>query len=520
MLATPRASSDGGAIEAQDRCGVAGGTRLLVPGDDGWFGWLAPRGSAITLATSSAPGGGPWPTAFDARHRGRRYRNPTLAFESGERARIVVANDLDQPTIVHWHGIQVDTANDGAGMDLIAPAGRFAYDFTVRARAGLYWYHPHPHGLAAGQTYRGLFGLIAVDDNEERALRVALDVAWGSTDIALVLQDRRPGPSYAPEAGDLHHGFIGTIATVNGGSDVRLPVATRPYRFRILNASNARTYLLGFADASGRPIPFTLLGVDGGLLASPLACEQCFLSSAERIDVLLDLNQAGLGDAIVLETRAFDPMHFDAPAAPGAAAAEHVHSHVHAADGQSAATAGDACPPWPEGAPRRLLTLEVRERVRWRGRVPQRLSSLGAPDTTGAGERAFRMSFAKGSWRINDRVFAMNETPIEVPRDSKEIWLLRNYHTSMPHAMHLHGFQFRVLERETSPDALAGLAVDDRGRLPTDLGFKDTVLVWPGESVRIAVDFRHPFPGSQTWMFHCHNLEHEDGGMMLRMRVG
>jgi hypothetical protein len=59
--------------------------------------------------------------------------------------------------------------------------------------------------------------------------------------------------------------------------------------------------------------------------------------------------------------------------------------------------------------------------------------------------------------------------------------------------MHLHGFQFRVLERETSPEQLAPLTIDARGRLPTDLGFKDTVLVWPGESVRIAIDFRLPY---------------------------
>jgi FtsP/CotA-like multicopper oxidase with cupredoxin domain len=86
--------------------------------------------------------------------------------------------------------------------------------------------------------------------------------------------------------------------------------------------------------------------------------------------------------------------------------------------------------------------------------------------------------------------------------------------------MHLHGFQFRVTARETSPDQVAALAVDDRGRLPTDLGVKDTVLVWPGESVRIAIDLRTPYPDAQVYLVHCHNLEHEDGGMMLRVRVG
>ena len=123
------------------------------------------------------------------------------------------------------------------------------------------------------------------------------------------------------------------------------------------------------------------------------------------------------------------------------------------------------------------------------------------------------------SWRINDRVFAMDETPIEVARDSTEVWLLRNYFTSMPHAMHLHGFSFEVLERETSPHQVKALAIDARSRLPSDLGRKDTVLVWPGESVRVALRFALPFAGPQTYPFHCHNLEHEDGGMMLGVRV-
>ena len=174
---------------------------------------------------------------------------------------------------------------------------------------------------------------------------------------------------------------------------------------------------------------------------------------------------------------------------------------------------------WPEGAARALLELRVRKRVIYDRRIPDRLSAVAGIDTANAPERPFRLGFAKGRWRINDRVFEMGVTPIEVPRGTVETWLLRNYHTSMPHAMHLHGFAFEVQTRETSPDAVAALAVDAQGRLPTDLGRKDTVLVWPGESVRIAIDFTHPFPGPQTYMFHCHNLEHEDAGMMLGVSV-
>ena len=218
---TPRALSEHAAAVPPDWCGPPEGTRLLVPGEDGWLGRLAPDESLIALATAAgATPDTPWPEAFAVRHRGRSYRNPTLAFESGQRARLVLANTLHEPTIVHWHGLQVDTANDGAGMTLVPPAGRYAYDFAVRARSGLYWYHPHPHGLSAGQTYRGLFGLIVVDDADDRALRAALGLVWGRTDIPLVLQDRRPGAAYAPSADDTHHGFLGDIATVNGDAGV------------------------------------------------------------------------------------------------------------------------------------------------------------------------------------------------------------------------------------------------------------------------------------------------------------
>ena len=167
-----------------------------------------------------------------------------------------------------------------------------------------------------------------------------------------------------------------------------------------------------------------------------------------------------------------------------------------------------------------LLQFRVRERRGRTAAVPERLSTLPAIRPSSDDDRPLRLGFAKGRWRINDLVYDAGATPIVVVRDTVETWLIRNYHTSMPHAMHLHGFQFRVLSRETSPDQLTPLVVDGNGRLATDLGQKDTILVWPGESVKIAIDFAHPFAGPQIYLFHCHNLEHEDGGMMLRVQVG
>lgn len=499
--------------------------RLFIPGNAGYLGRLPPRGTALTLTAGATAATGQGALRVAARHGGRQYSNPTLVLQQGERARITLVNALDEPTIVHWHGLAVDTRNDGNGSILVAPGERYDYDFPIRNRGGMYWYHPHPHGRTAAQTYGGLFGVLMVEDDDERALRSALDLAVGITEIPLVLQDRRPGTTYAPSAADMIHGFLGDEMLVNGTRQPYFDVATRLYRFRILNASNARTLSLAFRTATGATLPFTLIGNDGGLFASPVPCTQVFLATAERIDVLVDLRDAAIGDTVRLETLAFDPMHAEGVTATAATATTGT-TVDHAAMGHATPAAAATTAPhslaanWPEGAPRALLDLRVRSRVTYRRQVPQQLSTVPTTDTTHASERVFRLGFAKGRWRINDRVFEMGVTPIEVARGAAETWLIRNYHSSMPHAMHLHGFQFAVLARETSPEAIAALAVDAQGRLATDLGRKDTVLVWPGESVRIGIDFRHPYPDAQTYMFHCHNLEHEDGGMMLGVAVG
>ena len=122
-------------------------------------------------------------------------------------------------------------------------------------------------------------------------------------------------------------------------------------------------------------------------------------------------------------------------------------------------------------------------------------------------------------WLINGLTHEMDKYPIVARRGAKEIWEIHNDEKSMPHPMHLHGFRSLVLGRTGSPEQVSRLAVDESGRTATDLGFKDTVLVWPGETVKLAIDFSHGFEGEQFYMFHCHILEHENAGMMLNVKV-
>jgi len=289
-----RPSPDAGAAEAPsaarpDLCAANGASAsLFIPGRQGLFGRLAPGGARLTMRAAAIDGSGPWTQGFHVEHRGARFVNPTLVLQRGEPLSIDLDNALHEPTSVHWHGLAVATRNDGGVTPPTGPGQRYAYAFDVRDRSSLYWYHPHPHGLTAGQVYRGMFGLIEVEDDDERALRGALDLAYGRSEIPLLLQDRR-GAGYAANDADRMHGRLGDQVVVNGAVCPHLDVATRIYRFRVLNASNARTYRLGFRSADGKPLSFTLIGTDGGLLAAPRRCDDAFLATAERIDILVDL---------------------------------------------------------------------------------------------------------------------------------------------------------------------------------------------------------------------------------------
>ncbi len=171
-----------------------------------------------------------------------------------------------------------------------------------------------------------------------------------------------------------------------------------------------------------------------------------------------------------------------------------------------------------------VLRMLVKDHVAHVGSVPQTLSVAPVADTRGAAAvRLVTLSATteegQTRWLINGLSYEPNEYPIVVQRGATEVWEIRNDQRSMPHPMHLHGFRFRVLERRNSPSQVAETRVDEEGRTATDLGWKDTVLVWPGETVRIAIGFSHDLDGEQLYLFHCHILEHEDAGMMINYKV-
>ena len=117
---------------------------------------------------------------------GDSYLGPIMRFVKGQKIRINLRNELPQQTIAHWHGLHVPMAADGHPASVIDPGQSYIYDFEMLNRASMNFYHPHPHEETATQVYRGLAGLIIVEDDEERAL----GLPSGEYEIPLVIQDR------------------------------------------------------------------------------------------------------------------------------------------------------------------------------------------------------------------------------------------------------------------------------------------------------------------------------------------
>lgn len=166
-----------------------------------------------------------------------------------------------------------------------------------------------------------------------------------------------------------------------------------------------------------------------------------------------------------------------------------------------------------------IMKLVVTERGNGVRRLRQRLSEVRPIPVAGAAARTVDLEMGRMRWLINGESYREDTFAIQVRRGTVEVWEVRNARHSMPHPMHLHGFQFQVLSRQGTPQQARLLAGFGSGLAATDLGWKDAVLVWPGETVRIAVDFSHGLGADQVYVFHCHNLEHEDGEMMANVLV-
>jgi FtsP/CotA-like multicopper oxidase with cupredoxin domain len=457
---------------------VAGGLPLLR----GAEAWAEPLGLAPGLVgplIATPATGAVWPGRSTALLTfGGTYPGPTLRARRGDVFQLRLENRLAEPTNVHWHGLAVPADADGYPTDLVQPGAARQYAFQIGERAGTYWYHPHPDRRTGAQVYGGMAGFLIVEDEDERALGLPA----GEQDVPLLLQDRRRSADgslrYTPTPMDLMAGYLGDAALVNGTPDAELRVAATLHRLRLLNGSNARVFRVAFED--GRR--FHVIAGDGGLLESPVAASELFLGPGERVELLVDLSRDPIGGSVRLASLPFSAGGMGPGMGMGGGASQ--------------------------GAPFSLLRLLVERPAPRSARPPDRLVPFERLDPSRAEVRRrlvmeMRMPPFAGAFTINGRSFEAGRVDLRVERGALEVWDIVNA-SNEPHPFHVHATQFQVVRRSTG--ALGA----------HELGPKDTVLVWPGETVQIVLRFeRH----AGLYVLHCHNLEHEDAGMMLNLEV-
>lgn len=396
---------------------------------------------------------------------------PTIRVQRGQEFVARIRNQLAEPLVLHWHGILAPERMDGHPRDAVPPGQDYEVRFPVNQRASTCWYHPHTHDLTAEQVYAGIAGFFIVEDPAE----ASLNLPAGDHDLPLVIADRRSNPqrqfTYDPNMMDIMAGYLGDAILVNGTPDPWHSVDQGLYRFRLLNGSNARIFKIAFSDGS----PFHVIGSDGGLLGAPVKVTDAMLAPGERLEILADFSSYTTGSSVLLKSLSF----------PGS---------------------GGMMGGPRQGTEMDLMRFYVDQPPAGAGNIPATLVPFMPLDPARAARtRTFTLAAGRMMRHtINGRLYDIDRVDLQVPFGELELWEYRN--TSLqPHPMHCHATQFQVLDRNGSATLPPG-----------DSGWKDTVLVSAGETVRVLVRFD---THSGVFVHHCHNLEHEDTGMMQNFEV-
>ncbi|MBE0487974.1 MAG: multicopper oxidase family protein [Halomonas sp.] len=517
--------------------------------------------SALTPGPHSVPLG----DGFEARlwlYNGKVA--PLIEVREGDELDITLINELEQETTVHWHGVPVPQAQDGAPWDAVAPGESRRYHYTFpEGSAGLHWFHPHPHQGTARQVAHGLAGALLVRPPQD-LLPVEVE------EHLLVVSDLRLAANgeVAPHtAEDWMNGREGELLLVNGQREPRLDVAPgTTLRLRLINACAGRYLRLRLDEHE-----LTLIGTDGGLLERPQPLEELLLTPGERADLLVRVSEQAEGRfqlashpyargwmgprpphldevAPLLAIHTLDssvhpsvalperlgrveplgepavqrrvelteemPGHDDNGAGHGDAggmpeAGHGDHGGMSGSSGGHGDHGGMSAAPGGHGA-HGGDAMSDSDATMSHGRTGMAHGDAGreAPhgmdhgNGQGMPEMAGRPAV---DFLINGRAFAMDEVLFEGQAGEVEEWEVFN-NSHMDHPFHVHGTHFQVI---ATRDA------DGEWREAPWLAWKDTVNLAPYQRLKLRMVFREP----GDWLFHCHIIEHEELGMMATIRV-
>jgi FtsP/CotA-like multicopper oxidase with cupredoxin domain len=384
---------------------------------------------------------------------------PILRAQQGDTLVVKFRNELQEPTVIHWHGIRLAADMDGTDsvQTPVAPGEEFEYRFTV-PDAGTFWYHAHQN--EAIQMEKGMYGALIVDEktdvvtDRERVLMI--------DDMKLTNENEFKVGNVLSRWIERHDGREGKTVLINGKENYQIEMnAGQTERWRFINASSARYFRLYLG---GRK--FKLIGTDGGLLEYPVEMDELMIVPGERAEILVGPFKEG-------ETFEMESLKYNRMTMFKTQTATYAKINV----------IGSA--PSVFSMPERMRKIEP---LANRDAAINRKVKLSVIPSLKHG-----IDFVvNGEMHASDKPVAVGEL---------QVWEVHNT-SLMDHPFHLHGFFFQVLEVE--------------GVAPNYVSWKDTVNLKPLSKVKIAwvPDNR---PGS--WMYHCHILEHHEAGMMGHFEV-
>ncbi|KAF2019904.1 hypothetical protein BU24DRAFT_365645 [Aaosphaeria arxii CBS 175.79] len=404
---------------------------------------------------------------------------PTIIVPRGTESVVRFMNNADAETSVHLHGSPSRAPFDGWAEDLTFPGEYKDYYYPNNQAARFLWYHDHAMHITAENAYFGQAGAYLITDPAEDAL--GLPSGYGTYDIPLVLSAKiynSDGTLQTSKNED--DSLFGDIIHVNGQPWPFLNVEPRKYRFRFLNAALSRTFALYFVNAlnTNARLPFKVIASDAGLLESPVQTSDLYISMAERYEIVFDFSQyAGQ----TLELKNF-------PKANGVGTEDEY-----------------------EATDKVMRFIVSSTPVPDTSVVPTTLRTVPFPPASSGIDHHFRFHRTNSEWRINDIGFAdvQNRVLAKVPRGTVEIWELENGSGGWTHPIHVHLVDFKVLSRTGSESTRNVLDYESKG-------LKD--VVWLGRHETVTVE-AHYAPWNGVYMFHCHNLIHEDQDMMAAFNV-
>ena len=401
-----------------------------------------------------------------------------LRVRRGDTLDAVVANELDVPTSVHWHGIRLPNAMDGVSgltQKAILPGESFHYTFAP-PDAGTYWYHSHTN--AYEQVARGLYGSLIVEDDTPPT--VDRDLIWMIDDWRLQ-KDASIQEDFGAGHDRSHAGRIGNVPTVNGRYQSKVSVRSgERIRLRLINAANARNFALTFGDLE--PM---VIAVDGQAITPYQATDPIVIGAAGRVDVIIDM--MGKPGSTTSVSDNFYRQSFE------------LTSFVYTEEVLREQSLETSIALVPAQIPEPDLNSLINQDVVIAGGA---MGGLKRAKLDGQWMGLRDIAQQGFLWAINDTVANKLDMPplLDVKRGTS-IRLTLSNRTAFPHPMHLHGHHMKLLSIN--------------GSKLSEPHWVDSPLLLPNQEMELA--FVADNPGD--WLFHCHALEHHVAGLGALVRV-